>query len=117
MTAVHEFSICRSLVRQVEEEALRHDARAVTSIVVSLGPLSGIHAEELRTAFPLVSAGSIAESARLQIHQQPLRWRCQACGVEDESDAAVEVCSACGSDGLQLLSGDRIVLEHMEVSR
>jgi len=114
---MHEFSICRSLIVQVEEAAREHDARSVTSIVVSLGPLAGIQADELLQAFPLVSAGSMAQDARLHVHYKPLQWRCQACGREDESDASVERCAGCGSDRLQLLSGDRIVLEHVEVSR
>ena len=114
---MHEFSICRTLVLQVEDAAREHDARSIISITVSLGPLSGIHADELRRAFPLVSAGSMAQDAQLLIDYKPLQWRCQACGREDESDAAVECCTDCGSDRLQLLSGDQVVLEHLELSR
>lgn len=114
---MHEFSICRTLVLQVEDAAREHDARAVTAIVVSLGPLSGIHADELRQAFPLVSAGSMAQDAQLLVQYKPLQLRCQACGREGESDTAVECCAGCGSERLQLLSGDQVVLERVEVSR
>lgn len=114
---MHEFSICRTLVLQAEDAAREYDARAVTSIVVSLGPLAGIQADELRQAFPLVSAGSMAEDAQLLVQYKPLQWRCQACGREDESDSAMECCAECGSDRLQLLSGDRVMLERVEVSR
>jgi hydrogenase nickel incorporation protein HypA/HybF len=114
---MHEFSICRTLIRQVEQAAREHDARAVTAIIVSLGPLSGIHADELRQAFPLASTGSIAQSARLHIHYKPLQWRCQACGREHESAVDLERCANCGSDRLQLLSGGGVVLEHVEVTR
>lgn len=114
---MHEFSICRTLVLQVEDAAREHHARAVTSIVVSLGPLAGIQAEELRQAFPLVSAGTMAEDAQLLIQYKPLQWRCQACGREDETDTAMASCADCGSERLQLLGGDRVMLERVEVRR
>lgn len=113
---MHEFSICRSLVDQVEAVAREHRATAIKAIVVGLGPLSGIQPDELRQAFPLASAGTIAGEARLQIRSHPLQWRCLDCGEACETMTPTDRCGRCRSDNLQLLSGDKIVLEHVEVA-
>lgn len=114
---MHEFSICRSLISQVEEVARSRRAAAVTAVVVGIGPLSGIHAHELHYAFPIVSAGTLAHRARLDVRHRPLRWRCRDCGTEAESDAAQARCPACRGEDVQLLGGDQIILERVEVTR
>lgn len=113
---MHEFSICRSLIDQVEDVAREHRATAIKVIVVGLGPLSGIQPDELRQTFPLVSAGTIADGARLQIRNHPLQWRCLDCGEPSQTMTPTDRCGQCHSDNLQLLGGDKIVLEHVEVA-
>ena len=113
---MHEFSICRSLIDQVEAVAREHSATTIKAIVVGLGPLCGIQADELRQAFPLASAGTLAGDARLHIRLHPLRWRCLDCGEASETMTPTDRCARCHSDNLQLLGGDQIFLEHVEVT-
>ena len=65
---MHELAICQSLVEQVEHIAHEHNNSRVVLIVVGMGALSGVEAQLLRHAYPVASAGTVAEHAQLVLH-------------------------------------------------
>ena len=83
---MHELSVCRALIRQVQDIAREHRAMAVTSVKVQIGPLSGVEADLLKQVFPLASAGSVAEAAQLVIEKLSIRVRCESCGAETAAE-------------------------------
>ena len=112
---MHELSVCQALLEQVQEVASSHGARAVSRIVLQIGPLAGVEPQLLRQAFPIARAGTVAETADLHIEALPIRVRCSQCGAE--TDAAVNrlVCGRCGDWHTQLLSGDELLLASVEL--
>ncbi len=112
---MHELSVCQSLIAQVEAVALQHRARAVRSIRVSVGPLSGVDPDLLRRAYLLARAGTVAGSALLLIDRPPVRVRCQSCGCESEADVNHLVCARCGDWHTRLVSGDEMLLASVEL--
>jgi hydrogenase nickel incorporation protein HypA/HybF len=114
---MHESSLCRALISQVEQIAVQHNATAVKVVEVGIGPLSGIHAEELRHAFPAATANTPVQDAELVVHERPLRLSCLDCGRESESRSVDYQCRWCCSDKVQLLSGDQIMIENVELTR
>lgn len=90
---------------------------AVTSVQVQIGPLSGVEADLLKQAFPLVSAGSVAETAQLVIENLPIRVRCESCGAETAAEPNKLVCGTCGDWHTRLLSGDEMLLASVEFMR
>ncbi len=64
---MHEVSIADALLRQVEETASRHGLRAVQSVGVCVGDLSGVVPDALSFAFEVLRRGSVAGEASLQI--------------------------------------------------
>ena len=113
---MHELSICQSMIQQVTVVAQHHHARAVHSIRVSIGPLSGVEPSLLQQAFPLASVGTIAQDAELVVDNAPVRVRCRRCGVEGEARPNRLVCAHCGDWQTQLLSGDELLLASVELS-
>jgi hydrogenase nickel incorporation protein HypA/HybF len=111
---MHEFSICQSLVRQVENLAVEHGASRVLSIHLRIGPLSGIEPQLLASAFQQIITGSAAESAQLQLTQSPIRVHCLECGADTEALINRLVCGKCGHWRTRLLSGDEMLLESVE---
>src|SRR5512143_398099 len=79
---MHELSICQALLAQMEKIAAEHQARAIEKVIVQIGPLAGVEPRLLLEAFPIASAGSVAQSAKLLIEELPLRVRCDSCGAE-----------------------------------
>jgi len=112
---MHELAVCQSLLRQVEAIARQHGARAVTAVTVQAGPLSGVVPELLAHAFPLASAGTLAQDAQLQLDSLPVRVHCETCGADSEAAPNRLLCAACGDWHTRLLSGDELLLGSVEL--
>jgi hydrogenase nickel incorporation protein HypA/HybF len=113
---MHELSICRALLDQVGVLAAEHGAQRVTSITISVGPLSGVEPDLLQTSYQLASGGTIADGAKLKITRTPLRVRCERCGAETTATPNRLVCGACGDWHTVLVSGDELLLTDMELN-
>lgn len=112
---MHELAICQALMNQVESIAAERNARSVVSIVVGMGPLSGVEAQLLKHAYPVASAGTIAEGARLVVENLPVRIKCSQCGHESDALPNKLVCKACGDWRTTLISGDELILMRVEL--
>jgi hydrogenase nickel incorporation protein HypA/HybF len=64
---MHEMSLLRGLLGQIETLARQNQARRVTVVRLKLGPLAHIEPAHLREHFLDAARGTIAESARLEI--------------------------------------------------
>jgi len=113
---MHELSVCQSLLEQVERIAADHGAERVERIRVRIGPLSGVEADLLRSAYPLAAAGTIAEGAELDIEPAPVLVHCVSCGAETEATPNRLLCGACGDWHTRLVSGDELLLASLELS-
>jgi hydrogenase nickel incorporation protein HypA/HybF len=123
---VHELAVAQALVEQVdaviEQNQARHDndesssdAWHATSIRVRIGPLAGVVPELLASAFPLAAAGSRMEHALLEFSHAPIKVHCQTCGADTEAAMNRLICGACGDWHTQILSGDELLLESVEL--
>jgi hydrogenase nickel incorporation protein HypA/HybF len=114
---MHELAICQSLMDQVESIAAERNAQSVTSIVVAMGPLSGVEAALLKNAYPIASAGTVAENAELVIETLPVRVKCTQCGSESDALPNKLICKQCGDWRTTLVSGDELMLMSVELER
>ena len=114
---MHELSICQSLINQVENIALERNAQCVTSIVIGMGPLSGVEAQLLKNAYPIASAGTIAEHAEIIIEHLPIRVKCNQCDSESEALPNKLICKQCGDWRTTLISGDELLLMSVELEK
>ena len=114
---MHELAICQSLIEQVESIALEHNAQCVTSIIVAMGPLSGVEEQLLKHAYPVASAGTVAENAELIIETLPVRVKCTQCGSESDALPNKLICKQCGDWRTTLVSGDELMLMSVELEK
>jgi hydrogenase nickel incorporation protein HypA/HybF len=112
---VHELAVAQALVEQVDTVIRQHGATHATRIRVRIGPLAGVVPELLASAFPLAAAGSCMEAAELDLVDAPVRVRCQSCGAETEAAMNRLLCGACGDWHTQVISGDELLLESVEL--
>ena len=112
---MHELSLCQALIRQVKSLAAKHDAQRVVSIVVRVGPLSGVVPELLEHAYRIASADTIADTASLVVEPSPVRVVCTECAVESEVACNKLLCGGCGGWRTRVVSGDEIVLASLEI--
>jgi hydrogenase nickel incorporation protein HypA/HybF len=112
---MHELSVCLALLDQVESVARKHGATEVERILLRVGPLSGVEPPLLKSAFPLAAAGTIAESAVLDIEAAPVRVQCDACGAETPAEPNRLLCGRCGGFQTRLVSGEEMLLASLEL--
>jgi hydrogenase nickel incorporation protein HypA/HybF len=112
---VHELAVAQALVEQVDAVINQHQASSASMIRVRIGPLAGVVPELLASAFPLAAAGSRMEHAALEFTHAPIRVHCQTCDAETEATMNRLICGACGDWHTQIISGDELLLESVEL--
>lgn len=112
---MHELSVCLSLLREVERIARENKAGRVTKIAVTVGPLSGVEPDLLQNAYPLAVAGTIAENAEFVIDVSDIVVQCSQCGAESAARPNRLLCGECGDYRTNLVSGDEMVLQSLEL--
>lgn len=112
---MHELSVCIALLDKVQALAAERGADRVTEIVLKIGPLSGIEVPLLRHAYPLAAAGTVAQDAVLVIDTAKVVVRCSQCATESEVVANRLLCRGCGDFRTNIISGDDLVLERIEL--
>jgi hydrogenase nickel incorporation protein HypA/HybF len=112
---MHELSVCQAMMEQVRDIALQRQADVVTSVKVQVGPLSGVEPQLLKQAFPIASAGSVAQGATLVLEASPVRVRCERCNEVTEAKVNRLLCGNCGDYRTRLVSGDELLLTSVEM--
>ena len=112
---MHELSVCQSIIKQALDIAEQNRASAISRIELAIGPLAGVDIELLRHAFPLASAGTLAEQAELDARPLPLRVRCLICFRESEAQPNRLLCGHCNDWHTQVISGDEMLIKSIEL--
>jgi len=112
---MHELAVCQDIIAQVENIAREHNAISVCQVTLDIGPLSGVEAALLTAAFPVASAGTVAESARLEIQNIPVTVSCSLCQEQSTVSSNNLSCRHCGNWKTRLVSGDEMLLRRIEM--
>ena len=112
---MHELSLVASLFETLEEKAREHGAARITMVRLKVGKLSGAVPELLESAFETYKKGTIADGARLEIEEVPVRFQCRECGADRTGEDGAFACPSCGGRNVQFLEGRDIVVERIEL--
>ena len=112
---MHELSVCLALLDQVTNIATERDARRVTRIELTVGPLSGIEIDLLENAWPIASAGTLADDAEFVVEAAPVVVQCDACGEETPAHSNRLVCGHCCAYQTRVVSGEEMILQRVEL--
>ena len=112
---MHELSITQSILNIVNEHAQRAGAAKVTTINLTVGELTGFVDDSLQFYFEMLSPGTLAEGARLNITRVPATVRCRACGSEFHLEGLQWTCPQCQAIGGDVLRGREFQVESIEV--
>jgi hydrogenase nickel incorporation protein HypA/HybF len=109
---VHELGLCEGILQAVERRA---GGRRVTRVRVRVGAQHRVVEPALDQAFALVSQGTVADGAAVDLVVVPARVRCRDCRHEAEATDALAACSACGGLDLEIEGGDELILEAIQL--
>jgi hydrogenase nickel incorporation protein HypA/HybF len=109
---VHELSIAESVVRIAERHA---DGRPVAKVELKVGHLRQVVPSALAFAFELLAQGTCLEGAELVMEEIPPAGRCRRCGTEAELGGFPLQCRACDGLDVELLRGEELLVEALEI--
>ncbi len=104
---MHEFGLCEGIVEAVLKRA---GDREVTGVRIRAGVMQRLVPEALEMAFRSVSAGTLAESAAVELEVVSVTISCRTCQAVGEVTDPYACCPACGSDDVDTSGGDELTL-------
>jgi hydrogenase nickel incorporation protein HypA/HybF len=108
---MHERSLVRALLRQVQRVADENSAGRVRSIRVRIGEFSGVEPELLASAYDDLVQDTPFYDATLDLQQVALEGCCDQCGNRFRVERFKFQCNQCGSVLLTLRGGEELLLE------
>jgi hydrogenase nickel incorporation protein HypA/HybF len=113
---MHEMSLCENILGILQDQAASQNFSKVDRICLEVGPLSGVEPEALRFGFDVVTRGSLADGARLDIFEPEATAYCAACDTTAAIKDRFDPCPSCGSHLLQIKTGEELRIKELEVS-
>jgi len=110
---MHEASLMKNMLAIVEKAAADAGGGRVTVIQLRRGEMAGVQADAMRFAFDVMSKGTAAEGATLEIETVPLRVRCKRCGAEAHPEDFVFICMKCGATEIEIIGGREMEVDHI----
>jgi hydrogenase nickel incorporation protein HypA/HybF len=109
---VHEVGLCQGILEAVQRRAA---GRRVTRVRIRVGARHRVVSPALDQAFALVSQGTVADGAAVDLVVVPIQVRCLDCGDQAETTDTLAACPACGGLDLETSGGDELILEAIRV--
>lgn len=109
---MHELSIAESVVGIASRQA---DGRRVTKVWMKVGHLRQVVPSSLVFSFGLVAEGTPVEGAELMLEEIPVVGECRQCGEQSHLENFPLQCTACGNFDLEILRGEELLVESLEL--
>jgi hydrogenase nickel incorporation protein HypA/HybF len=104
---MHEMSIAEAILAVAREHA---GERRLAAVRVEVGHLRQVVPPALAFAFELLAPG-----VELEIVEVPAEGRCRDCGVVTAFDGFPLACAACGGLDVEVVRGEELSVESLEV--
>jgi hydrogenase nickel incorporation protein HypA/HybF len=108
---MHERSLVRALLRQVQTVADENLGARIMWIRVRIGEFSGVEPELLSSAYDDLVQDTPLSGTELKIKRVPLEAICDQCGNEFRIERFRFECDQCGCVRLSLRGGEELLLE------
>jgi hydrogenase nickel incorporation protein HypA/HybF len=113
---MHELSIALSILDLASEEAERQGGCRVAAIHLRLGPLAGVAAPALRSAYDLAREGSSLRTTELVVEETSLVAYCSVCAVERSLASIQQLsCPVCGAPTPEIVHGRELEVVALEL--
>jgi hydrogenase nickel incorporation protein HypA/HybF len=109
---MHELAIAESIVRIACAHA---GERRIAKVELKVGHLRQVVPDALTFAFALVAEGTNAEGAELAIEEIAAAGRCRACGSTSVHTDFPLQCGRCGGLDLELIAGEELLVDALEL--
>ncbi|MGZ3514566.1 MAG: hydrogenase maturation nickel metallochaperone HypA [Thermodesulfobacteriota bacterium] len=121
---MHEFSIADAIVKNVLETAKKNKGKKVVSVLLEIGELTHVSAEQVSFWIKELFKDSVAEGAQVKVKTIKARIQCKGCGYKggmgsDQEDSFRHVipasCPRCNSFEIKIEKGRECILRRIQV--
>ncbi|MBE9168341.1 hydrogenase maturation nickel metallochaperone HypA [Pleurocapsales cyanobacterium LEGE 06147] len=113
---MHEVGIMESTLEIALEQATKQKAKRIHEIKMRIGELSGVVPEALEFAFDVVTRGTIAQEAKLNLEIIPVVCYCSSCDLQFTPTDLFYECPRCHQTSTNILKGRELELASLEIS-
>ena len=114
---MHEVSIMQNTLDIAIAQAKQHNATKIDCLTLKIGQLSGVIPEALEFAFEVLTQGTIAANAQLEIETIPVVCYCRNCDLLFQPEAYIYRCPHCQQISSDIVRGKELDLVSVMVSR
>jgi hydrogenase nickel incorporation protein HypA/HybF len=111
---MHELGLAEDILRKIKEEAKKNNLPKVVYAKIRVGETLVTDQPELVELFSMISTGTLAEGAKLDIVISPLKAVCSKCKKEFNPKVIRFDCPSCGSGSITITSGKELVIEELK---
>jgi len=112
---MHEMALCESMLQILEAQGQAQGFYRVKRVRLEVGALSCVEEGALRFHFEVVSRGSLAEGAVLELIPVPGQGWCRPCGRAVAVTSFMDTCPHCHGP-VQVSGGDGLQIRDLEVA-
>jgi len=114
---MHELSVMSYLLDRVEIHAERMNASKVVGINLVIGDRTSIVDDSLLFYFDMLTPGTVAEGAQLNVRRTHMRCSCPQCAIDYRPDGYGFDCPTCGNIGNVTNDGTEFLIESLEIQQ
>ena len=114
-TPVHEMTLMGGVFEAIEKTVSWLEIKRVLKVKLKIGELTNAVPEALQLAFEAFSKDTLCEGAELVVERVPVRFRCRVCLREFEVKTLFFFCPECQNTGVEVIQGEELLLESLEV--
>ena len=107
----HEIGIAQDILRLVLQKAKDEGISKVSRIKIRIGEFYLSHPDQISFSFDLVSKGTIAENARIEVVTSKISAMCSSCKKNFNSPGLS--CPFCGGKNIAIKSGQELLVESL----
>jgi hydrogenase nickel incorporation protein HypA/HybF len=112
---MHEVALANGIVELVADRAKVDGFTSVRVVHVVIGAMSAVMPEALVFGFDAAARGTVAQGARLQVHDVPGEAFCLDCEKKFETRSRVTTCPTCDGAKVMVSGGDELRVSELEV--
>ncbi|KTD60625.1 hydrogenase nickel incorporation protein HypA [Legionella sainthelensi] len=112
---MHELWLCKNILEIIREKANGTQCTRVKKIILEIGALAAIEKDALIFSFNVITEGTVAENAELDIIDISGKAFCESCQQLGPLQQYYDACHACGSHALKIVQGEELRVKSMVV--
>lgn len=113
---MHEGAFTEQIVATILKEVQKHPGRRPKSVRVRVGEVYHLVPESVAVHFEAQVLGTPLQGVRLDLQEDPMRVSCKDCGASGPvDDHHLPACPTCYSRNIKTISGDKIIVEAIEL--